>query len=97
MTADQTPAQAGKAQAAMTRTVRAVTQPGGRDVDWERVGAAASIIGAATVILGFKTRSWRYIRTAATGLAIGAAVATRLKNKYVGTSQAPDRVKGRSC
>jgi len=92
MTADQTPAQAGKAQAAMTRTV-----PGGRDVDWERVGAAASIIGAATVILGFKTRSWRYIRTAATGLAIGAAVATRLKNKYVGTSQAPDRVKGRSC
>ena len=90
MTADQTPAQAGRAQAAMTRSVRAVTQPGGRNVDWERVGAVASIIGAATVILGFKARSWRYVRTAATGLAIGTAVAARLKNKYAGTSQAPE-------
>jgi hypothetical protein len=74
----------------MTRSVRAVTQPGGRNVDWERVGAVASIIGAATVILGFKARSWRYMRTAATGLAISAAVAAHLKNKYAGTSQAPD-------
>jgi len=36
MAGDQDPKQAGKAQAAITKTVRVVTQPGGKDVDWER-------------------------------------------------------------
>jgi hypothetical protein len=70
--------------------VRAVTQPGGKDIDWERVGAVGSIIGAVAVIHGLKTRSWRYLRTAATALVIGAAVAARLKAKYTGASQAPE-------
>jgi hypothetical protein len=90
MTADQSQEQAGKAQAAITRTVRAVTQPGGKDVDWERVGAVGSIVGAVAVIHGLKTRSWRYLRTAATVLVIGAAVAARLKARYAGASQAPE-------
>jgi hypothetical protein len=90
MTADQSPKQAGKAQAALARTVRVVTQPGGKDVDWGRVGAAASIVGAVAVLHGLKTRSWRYLRTAATALVIGAAVAARLKAKYGEASQAPE-------
>jgi len=90
MTAEESPKQAGKAQVALTRTVRAVTQPGGKDVDWERVGAVCSIVGAVAVIHGLKTRSWRYLRTAATALVIGAAVAGRLKAKYAGDSQAPE-------
>jgi hypothetical protein len=90
MTADQSPKQAGKAQAALTRTVRAVTQPGGKDVDWERVGAVGSIVGAVAVLHGLNTRSWRYLRIAATALVIGAAVAARLKTKYAGASPAPE-------
>ena len=90
MTADQSPKQAGKAQTALATTVRAVTQPGGKDVDWERVGAVGSIVGAVAVIHGLKTRSWRYLHTAAVTLAIGAAVAGRLRAKYAGASQTPD-------
>lgn len=90
MTADQSPKQAGKARAALTKTVRAVTQPGGKDVDWERIGAVGSIVGAVAVIHGLKTRSWRYLHTAAVALAIGAAAAGRLRAKYAGSSQAPD-------
>ena len=90
MTTDQSPKQAGKAQAALTKTVRAITQPGGKDVDWERVGAVGSIVGAVAVIHGLKTRSWRYLHTAAVALAIGAAVAGRLRAKYAGASQPPD-------
>ena len=89
MTTDQSPKQAGKAQAALTKTVQAVTQPGGKDVDWGKVGALGSIVGAVAVIHGLKTRSWRYLHTAAAVLAIGAAVAGRLKAKYAGESQAP--------
>ena len=90
MTADQSQKQAGKTQAALTRTVRAATQPGGKDVDWGRVGAVGSIVGAVAVIHGLKTRSWRYLRTGATVLVIGATVAARLKAKYTGPSRAPE-------
>jgi hypothetical protein len=31
---------------AITKTVRAVTRPGGKDVDWEKVRAVGAIIGA---------------------------------------------------
>jgi hypothetical protein len=89
MTADQYPKQAGKTQSALTRTVQAVTQPGGRDVDWGRVGAVASIVGAVAVIHGLKTRSWRYLHTATVALAIGAAAAGFLKARYAGAPQAP--------
>ena len=90
MTADQAPKQAGQARAAITRAAQAVAQPGGKDVDWGKVGAVGSIIGAVTVIHGLKTRSWRYLHTAAVALAIGAAVAGFLKTRYAGASDAPD-------
>ena len=90
MTADQSPKQTGKTQAALTRTVRAVTQPGGKDVDWEKVRAVGAIIGAVTVIHGLKTRSWRYIHPADAALAIAAAAAARLKGKYGEASEAPE-------
>lgn len=90
MTADESPKQAGKAQAAFSKTVRAVTQPGGMDVDWGKVGAVSSIAGAVAVLRGRQTRSWRYLHTAAVALAIGAAAAGRLKHRYAGTAQAPE-------
>jgi len=79
MAADQAPGQAENEQGSITRLVRAVTQPGGKDVDWERVGAVGGLVGAVIVIFGLKSRSWRYVRTGAGVLAIGAAVAGRLK------------------
>jgi hypothetical protein len=90
MTADQSPKHAGNAQTALTRTVRAVTQPGGKDVDGAKVGAVGSIVGAVAVIHGLNTRSWRYLRTAAVALAIGAGVAGFLKARYAGAPQAPE-------
>ena len=90
MAADQAPRQAGKAQAVIAKTVRAVTQPGGKDVDWDKVRAVGALIGAITVIHGLKTRSWRYIHTAAAALAISAAAAGRLKGKYARPSEAPE-------
>jgi hypothetical protein len=90
MAADQSPGQAGNAQAKITRIVRAITRPGGKDIDWEKVGAVGSMAGAVTVILGLRTRSWRYVRTAATVLAIGSAAAERLKEKYAGTARAAE-------
>ena len=89
MTADQSSDQTGKTRAALTRTVRAVTQPGGMDVDWGKVGAVSSIVGAVAVIHGLKTRSWRYLHTAAVALVVSAAVAGRLKARYAGASQPP--------
>jgi hypothetical protein len=90
MTADQSPEQAGKAQAALTRTVRTVTQPGGKDVDWGKVGAVGSIVGAVAVLHGLNSRSWRYLRIAAVALAIGAGVAGFLKARYAVAPQAPE-------
>ena len=90
MTADESPKQAGKAQAALTRTVQAVTQPGGADIDWGKVGAVGSIVGAVAVIHGLKTRSWRYLHTAAVALAIGAGAAGFLKARYAGAPPGPE-------
>jgi len=90
MTADQSAKQAGKAQAALTKTVLTVTRPGGMDVDWGKVDAVSSIAGAVAVLHGVKTRSWRYLHTAAVALAMGAAAAGWLKNKYPATEQAPE-------
>jgi hypothetical protein len=46
------------------------------------------------VIHGLKNRSWRYAHTAAARLAIGAAAASRIKNKYVEAPQAPESKPG---
>ena len=91
MAADQSPEQAGNAQAEIIKVVRAVTQPGGIDVDWERVRAVGTIIGALAVLHGIKTRSWRYLRNAAAVLAIGSAAAGFLKNRVAPASQTPEK------
>ena len=90
MTAEQSAEQDGKAEAVTARLVRAVTWPGGKDVDWEKVRAVGAMIGAITVIHGLKSRSWRYVHAAAAALAIGAVAAGRLKDKYAGPSEAPE-------
>ena len=90
MEAEQSPRQAGKAQAVITSLVCAVTRPGGKDIDWEKVRAVGAIVGAVAVIHGLKNRRWRYTHSAAAALAIGAAAAGRLKSKYAGAPQAPE-------
>jgi hypothetical protein len=88
MTADQ----AEQPQAVIPRLARAVAWPGGKDIDWEKVQAVIAIIGAVTLLHGLRTRSWRYVHTATTVLAIGATAAGRLKDRYA----EPQRQEGRS-
>ncbi len=90
MAADQAPRQAGKTRAAITGLARAVTRPGGKDVDWDKVRVVGTIIGAVAVIPALKTRSWRYVHTAAAALAIWAAAAGRLKDRYARPAEAPE-------
>jgi hypothetical protein len=79
------------AKSAITGVVRAVTQPGGKDIDWQKVRAAGVVIGGISVIHGLRHRRWRYIHSFGVVLAIGATAAARLKDKYVGAAQAPER------
>jgi hypothetical protein len=90
MAADQVPTQAGDAEPGFARIVRAVTQPGGMDIDWEKVRAAAVIVGSVAAIYGLKNRSWRRINTVATVLVIGSEIAGRLKARYVKSAGAPE-------
>jgi hypothetical protein len=90
MAADQVPTKAGDAEPGFTRIVRAVTQPGGMDVDWEKVREVGVIIGAVAAIYGLKNRSWRRINTAATVLVIGCEITARLKDRYVKAAEAPE-------
>jgi hypothetical protein len=84
MAADQAPGHAGKAQAVIARLAREVAWPGGKDIDWEKVQGVIAIIGAVTLLHGLRTRSWRYVHTATTVLAISTAAAGYLKDKYAG-------------
>jgi hypothetical protein len=90
MAADEVPVQAGNAEPAFTRVVRAVTQPGGKDINWRWVRAVGVIVGAVAVAHGAKTRTWRVVHSAATALAVGGAIAAFLKNKFVSTPGAPE-------
>ena len=83
MAGDQAAAKDETAEPAIARVVRAVTQPGGRDVDWKRVRAAGVAIAAISVILGVRHRRWRYTHSFGVVLGIAAAAAAGLKDKYV--------------
>jgi hypothetical protein len=91
MAVDQAPTKDETATSAITGVVRAITQPGGKDIDWEKVRAVGAIIGGISVIVGLRHHRWRYIHTFGVVLAIAAAAAERLKNKYVGAAQAPEK------
>jgi len=71
----------------IARVARAVTQPGGKDVDWKKVRAAGAVIAGLSVLLGARHRRWRYTHTIGVVLGIGAAAAARLKDKYVETPE----------
>jgi hypothetical protein len=90
MAVDQASAKDGEGEPAITGFVRAVTQPGGMNIDWRKVGAAASIIGGIAVIHGLNTRRWRHFHTFGVVLVIAAAAASRLKDKHAGAAQAPE-------
>ncbi len=86
MAVDEASAKAETAEPVVARVVRAVTQPGGMNIDWKKVRAAGAVLAGMSVILGVRHRRWRYTHTAGMVLGIGAAAAARLKDKYV---QAP--------
>jgi len=73
------------AEPVIARVVRAVTQPGGMDIDWKKVRAAGAIIAGLSVILGIRHRRWRYTHTFGVILGVAAAAAARLKDKYAET------------
>jgi hypothetical protein len=72
------------AESVIARVVRAVTQPGGMNVDWKKVRAGGAVIAGISVIHGFRHRRWRYVHSVGVVLGIAAAAAARLKDKYVG-------------
>jgi hypothetical protein len=71
------------AEPAIARVVRAVTQPGGRNIDWRKVRAAGAVVAGLSVLLGVRHRRWRYLHSIGVVLGIGAAAAAQLKDKYV--------------
>jgi hypothetical protein len=83
MAGDQASAKGETAEPVIPRVVRAVTQPGGRDIDWKRIRAAGVAIAAISVILGVRHRRWRYTHSFGVVLGVAAAAAARLKDKYV--------------
>lgn len=72
------------AQPVIARVVRAVTQPGGMNIDWRKVRAAGAVIAGTSVLLGIRHRRWRYTHTFGVGLGVAAATLARLKDKYAG-------------
>lgn len=100
MAVDGASAKDKTAEPRITRVVRAVTQPGGRDIDWTKVSAAGGVIAGLSVIHGLRHHRWRYIHTFGVVLGIGAASAARLKAKYVvtasrnGSRRRPSRAQG---
>ena len=92
MAVDQTSTKNETAKPVITRLVRAVTEPGGMNIDWTKVRAAGAVIAGISVIHGFRHRRWRYIHTSGVVPGVAAAVAARLKDKYLGQH---DRLKAK--
>jgi hypothetical protein len=87
MAADEATTKDETAESLIARVVRAVTQPGGMNVDWKTVRAGSAVIAGISVIHGLRHRRWRYIHSAGVVLGIAAAAAARLKDKYVGAPE----------
>ena len=63
------------------RLVRAITQPGGMNIDWPRVRAGSAAIAGLALLHGLRQRKWRYIHTLGIVVGVAAAGATVLQNK----------------
>ena len=87
MAVDEASATDETAESAIARVARAVTQPGGVDIDWKKVQAAGAVIAGVSVMLGVRRRQWRYTHTVGVVLGMAAAAAAELKYWYV---RAPD-------
>ena len=83
MAADQASAKDETAEPVIARVARAITQPGGMNIDWKKVRAAGAVIAGISVILGVRHRRWRYTHSAGVVLGVAAAAAARLKDQYV--------------
>ena len=87
MAVDEASTKDDTAEPVISRVVRAVTQPGGMNVDWKKVRAGGAVIAGISVIHGLRHRSWRYVHSAGVVLGIAAAAAVRLKDKYAGAPE----------
>ncbi len=87
MAVDEASTKNETAEPVISRVVRAVTQPGGVNVDWKKVRAGGAVIAGISVIHGLRHRSWRYVHSAGVMLGIAAAAAARLKDKYAGAAK----------
>ena len=82
MAGDQAPAKDRPANPVITGVVRAVTQPGGKDIDWAKVRAVSGVIAGICVLHGVRHRRWRYLHTFGVVLGVAAAAASLLQRKY---------------
>ena len=82
MAADQASTRNQAAESAIARYARAVTQPGGLDIDWPTVRATGDVIAGLCALQGLKYRKWEYVHTFGVVLGIVATAAGLLKNRY---------------
>jgi hypothetical protein len=76
LTRDQT------AESMLVKYARAVTQPGGRNIDWPRVRATGEVIAGLTAIHGLRYRKWEYVHTFGVVLGLVATALGLLKKRY---------------
>lgn len=74
-------AEGGDVATDQARIVRAITRPGGINIDWARVRAGSAAIAGLALLHGVRHRSWRYVHTLAVVVGVAAAGATVLQKK----------------
>jgi hypothetical protein len=89
--ADQASTRGQTAESVIARYARAVTRPGGMDIDWPRVRAAGEVVAGVTAIQGLRHRKWEYVHTFGVVLGIVATAAGLLKKKYGAPRPAEDK------
>jgi hypothetical protein len=90
--ADQASTKDQPTNSAIARYAKAVTQPGGMNIDWPKVGAAGDVIVGLTAIRGLRHRKWQYVHNFGVALGFVAVAAALLKKKY---GEAPRPSSGR--
>ena len=70
---------------------RAVTHPGGMDIDWSKVRAGSAAVAGLALLHGVRHRRWRYIHIAAVLVGVAAATATVLQKNGASAAQPSDK------